>query len=160
MRYKRRGGLTTGALTDPTLRQEVVCAEPGFSRAAEARDRSAFLAFVDPDARFVTGNVARGHAEIAEAWRAFLSPDGPAIRWRPAVVEVSADGRLAISRGPYRTVSVDDNGDRSETWGHFISTWRRDEDGSWHVLFDSGGDAGMTPTAEEVAILEGEPDCP
>lgn len=160
MLYKMLVVLTTVAMTDPTLRQEVVCAETGFSRAAEAWDRAAFLGFIDPDARFVTGEIARGHEEIAEAWRAFLSPDGPAIRWRPAVVEVSADGRLAISRGPYRTVSVDDNGHRSETWGHFISTWRRGEDGSWHVLFDSGGDAGMTPSAEEVAILEGEPNCP
>ena len=160
MLYKMLVILATVAMNDPALHQEVVCAETGFSRAAEAKDPAAFLAFVDPDARFVTADVARGHEEIAEAWRELLSPGGPTIRWRPAVVEVSADGRLAISRGPYRVVSVDAGGDRSESWGHYISTWRRNDDGAWLILFDSGGDAGMTPSAEEIRILEGEPACP
>jgi len=160
MLYKMLVALATVVMNDPALRQEVVCAETGFSLAAEAKDRAGFLGFIDPDARFVAGEVARGHAEIAQAWRTFLSADGPTIRWRPAFVEVSSDGRLAISRGPYRVVSLDEAGNRAESWGHFISTWRRSDDGAWLVLFDSGGDAGMTPTAEEIEILEGEPDCP
>ncbi len=140
-------------------RQEVVCAETGFSRAAEARDRDRFLSFVDPDARFVAGRVSRGRAEIGAAWAAVLAPGGPAMRWRPAVVEVSADGRLALSRGPYRAISTDSDGNRVVTWGYFNSTWRKNADGRWLVVFDSGGDAGMTPSAEDIAALESEPDC-
>ena len=147
-------------MNDGILVQQVICAETGFSRAAEARDRAAFLGFVDPDARFLTGSVARGHEESAAAWDSLLAPGGPSIRWRPATVEVSADGLLAISRGPYRTVSMDAAGIRQETWGHFTSTWRRNEDGDWRVLFDAGGDAGMMPTDEERLVLETEPDCP
>jgi ketosteroid isomerase-like protein len=147
-------------MNDTALVQEVICAETGFSRAAEARDREAFLGFVDPDARFLAGSVARGHDDIAAAWDTFLAPDGPSIRWRPATVEVAADGVLAISRGPYRTVSFDAAGNRQETWGHFTSTWRRNADGDWQVLFDAGGDAGMTPSDEERLVLQTEPDCP
>jgi ketosteroid isomerase-like protein len=55
---------------------------------------------------------------------------------------------------------VDEEGERVESWGHFNSVWRRDQDGAWKVLFDAGGDAGMTPTAEDIAVLEGEPSCP
>lgn len=145
---------------DEFARQEVVCAETGFSRAAEARDRVRFLSFVDPDARFITSRVARGGEAIGDAWAGALSPGGVSMRWRPAVVEVTSDGNLAISRGPYRSIRTDDSGQRVETWGHFISTWRRDAAGRWLVVFDTGGDVGMTPTAEEVAILEAEPDCP
>ena len=141
-------------------RQEVICAETGFSRAAEAKDKSAFLSFVDPDARFVTSRVARGRAEIGEAWATVLAEDGPTMRWRPAFVEVSADGKMALSRGPYRSTSVNEDGVVSHSWGHFISTWRRNAQGTWQVMFDSGGDAGMEPTAAEIAILEAEPQCP
>jgi len=144
---------------DNPVRQEVVCAEAGFSRAAEARDRERFLGYVDPDARFIGGGVSRGREEIGQAWSTVLSPDGPAMRWRAMFVEVSADGQLALSRGPYRMITVDADGTRVETWGHFNSTWRRSAEGRWQVLFDAGGDAGMTPTDEEKAILEGEPDC-
>jgi ketosteroid isomerase-like protein len=145
---------------DEMLRQEVICAETGFSRAAEARDTEAFLGFVDRDARFINVEVARGREAIGTAWAPLLSPGGPAIRWRPAVVEVTSDGNLAISRGPYRVTQVAADGSVTESWGHFNSTWRRNDDGVWQVLFDVGGDAGMTPSEDEIAILEGEPDCP
>lgn len=141
-------------------RQEVICAETGFSRAAESKDRALFLSFIDPDARFITSRVARGREAIGEAWSNALSADGPVMRWRPAVVEVTSDGNLAISRGPYRSTRTSSDGDTIETWGHFISTWRRNAEGAWQVVFDTGGDAGMTPSAEEVAVLESEPDCP
>ena len=154
--------LVFAALTaaEAGLRQEVLCAETGFSRAAEAKDPEAFIRFVDPDARFVTTGVARGREEVAEAWAPLFSADGPVIRWRPEYVEVTGDGKLALSRGPYRLSTVDENGETVESWGRFNSTWRKGEDGRWRVVFDAGGDAGMTPTDEEIAILASEPDCP
>ena len=76
------------------------------------------------------------------------------------IVEVTEDGLLALSRGPFRTVQIDEDGNSVETWGHFNSVWQRGEDGHWRVLFDVGGDVGMTPTDEEIAALEAEPDCP
>lgn len=139
--------------------QEVICAETGFSRAAESRDKPLFLSFVDPDARFVTGQISRGRAEVGAAWAVFFKPDGPQMRWRPRTVAVSSDGGLAISRGPYRSVSVNEDGERVESWGTFISTWRRNAEGDWQVLFDTGGDVGMTPTEDDRATLAGEPEC-
>ena len=144
---------------DASVQQEVICAETGFSRAAEARDLQGFLDFIDPDARFANATVARGKDEISAAWAPFFAVAGPAIRWRSTITEVSADGTLALSRGPYRIIRVSEDGARAESWGHFISTWRKAADGRWLVLFDSGGDSGMTPTAAEVAVLESEPDC-
>ncbi|MDA0681222.1 MAG: nuclear transport factor 2 family protein [Proteobacteria bacterium] len=142
------------------VRLEVICAETGFSRAAEARDKSSFLSFVDPDARFITDRIARGRDEIAEAWSFAFSEDGPTIRWRPAVVEVASDGNVAISRGPYRLTRIDENGDEQQSWGHFISTWRRNNNGQWQVLFDTGGDNAMVPSEQDISVLESEPVCP
>lgn len=154
-------GLPAIAMADnASLRQEVICAETMFSRAAENRDLERFLEFVDPDARFANVAVSRGKDEIAASWAAVFEQDGPAMRWRPAVTEVSADGRLALSRGPYRSVRKGANGERIESWGHFISTWRKTAEGEWLVLFDSGGDNGMTPAAADVVLLESEPHCP
>jgi ketosteroid isomerase-like protein len=147
-------------MTADEIRQEVICAETGFSRAAEARDPEAFEGFLDPDARFIANRVSRGRAEVLEAWAGFLSADGPEIRWRPQYVEVTDDGKLALSRGPFRVRAIGEDGELRETWGHFNSTWRRNAEGDWRVVFDAGGDAGMTPTDEEIRILEAEPACP
>ena len=146
--------------TDASAVQEVICAETAFSRAAERRDKPLFLSFVDPDARFVSSRISRGRAEVGEAWAIFFESGGPQMRWRPRIVAVSADGDLAISRGPYRSVTLGAEGQRIESWGTFISTWRRSSDGSWQVLFDTGADAGMTPTEDDRATLENEPECP
>ena len=152
--------LSAAATASDTAVQDVLCAETGFSRAAEAKDKKAFLSFVDPDARFISSRVARGREEVAEAWSAALSPGGPTMRWRPAFVEVAADGNIAISRGPWRSSRLDENGVVHYSWGHFISTWRRSEDGKWQVLFDTGGDNGMEPSERDIEVLQSEPECP
>lgn len=141
-------------------RQAVVCAEVAFSKAAERRDLAAFSDLLDDDARFVTGEVLRGPEAITGAWAPFFEADGPAIRWRPAIVEVIDDGTLAVSRGPYRIRGRDADGNTRESWGTFNSVWRRTPDGSWRVLFDAGGDQGKEPSEEDRRVLEAEPACP
>ena len=143
---------------DP-VRQAVLCAEVGFSRSVENQDFDAFKSFLDPEVRFVTGRISRGPEEVGQGWAGFFTPDAAKMRWRPAIVEVVANGTLAISRGPYRLTSISDDGQVKETWGTFNSTWRLNSDGTWQVLFDAGGDHGMTPTPEEIEVLNGEPDC-
>lgn len=140
-------------------RESVSCAEVSFSRAAESRDLESFTALIDDEAVFASGGVLRGPEAIASAWAGYFEPGGPEIRWRPAIVEVVAEGTLALSRGPYRIRGQDAAGEPTEAWGTFNSVWRRQPGGDWKVLFDAGGDHGKTPTAEERQILEAEPDC-
>ena len=143
---------------DP-VRKAVLCAEVEFSRSVENQDFEAFKSFLDPEVRFVTGNISRGPEEVGQGWASFFQPDASKIRWRPLIVEVVAGGTLAISRGPYRQTSVSDDGEEKIAWGTFNSTWRLNADGEWKVLFDAGGDHGMTPSAEEIEVLNGEPGC-
>jgi ketosteroid isomerase-like protein len=98
----------TAALAD--LDHDVRCREISFSQSAEVRDIQAFRSFIDADARFVSNEVLRGGDAIAEAWAVFFTEPGPTIRWRPEVVEVLENGTLALSRGPYRVVSQDTDG--------------------------------------------------
>lgn len=151
--------LTTLSAAELASRDAVICAETGFSRAAEARDLDAFLSFVDPGARFVANDIVRGHEAIAEMWSGTFKPDGTQMRWRPNKVAVTADGKLAISRGPFRSIRTDDEGKVIESWGNYISTWRLNDDGEWKVVFDTGGDYGMTPSENDRKVLASEPDC-
>ena len=147
----------THALAD--LAGDVRCREIGFSVAAENRDAAAFKAFIDDDARFVGGSVARGPEAIAEAWTPFLTEGGPEIKWRPEFIEVLENGKLALTRGPYRLITADDNGESVERWGTFNSVWRLHDDGSWKVVFDAGSASDETPADEIKAILDQEDSC-
>jgi ketosteroid isomerase-like protein len=139
---------STALAEESDVAKEVRCTEVAFSRSVENQDKDAFAAFIDEDARFVGNtNASRGRASIVEAWSAFFDEDGPRIVWRPQIVEVLEAGDLAISRGPYRLRSLDENGKPVEEWGTFNSIWRRNSDGTWSVIFDAGG--GSANSLEE-----------
>lgn len=146
------------ATADPA--DDVRCREIGFSKAAEQRDIIAFRSFIDPDARFVGSTVLRGVDSVAEGWAVFFAAEGPRIKWRPRIVEVLEDGKLALSRGPYRVVSQDPDGNVVESWGTFNSTWRLNDDGQWRVVFDAGSPAIGDADAETMALLDAGGDCP
>lgn len=148
---------TGPALAD--LVDDVRCREIGFSQSAENRDYAAFKSFIDGDARFVGSDVLRGVEQVAEVWSVFFAEDGPTIRWRPQIIEVLENGTLALSRGPYKSESLDADGNNVESWGTFNSVWRLNEDGEWRVVFDAGSPASSEPSEETRALLEAENDC-
>jgi len=148
---------TTTATAD--LQNDVLCREIGFSKSAERQDLVAFRSFIDVDARFVGSSVSKGVASIAQAWSAFFTADGPAIKWRPKLVEVLDDGELALSRGPYRVLAKDADGNLVESWGTFNSVWRLNEDGKWRVVFDAGSPASSEPDDATKALLDAEDNC-
>ena len=145
------------ALAD--LEQDVRCREIGFSKSVETQDREMFATFIDPDARFVGAKVDRGKDVITEAWSVFFSGDLPSIQWRPQIIEVLGSGDLALSRGPYRIVDKDENGEAREAWGTFNSVWRMNADGEWLVVFDAGSFPDETPTDEQRELLESDAGC-
>ena len=154
--------LLLAALVSPVradLEQEVRCREVGFSKSVEIQDRELFASFVDPDARFVGNKVDRGSAAIAEAWTVFFSADLPSIKWRPQIIEVLESGDLALSRGPYRIIDKDENGETREAWGTYNSVWRRNADGQWMIVFDAGSFPDETPTDEQRKLLDSDAGC-
>lgn len=149
--------VTASAGADTT--DEVRCHEIGFSIAAETQDAESFASFIDQDARFVSDRVLRGPTEITEAWTVFFAEAGPTIKWRPQIVEVLEDGKLALSRGPFRVIAPDAEGEPAESWGTFNSVWRLQDDGSWKVVFDAGSPAAEPPAEDVKALLDQDDDC-
>lgn len=149
--------LTSAAAADPAA--VVWCQEVAFSQSAENKNIDKFRSFLDSDARFVGSTIVRGPDEIVAAWHVFFSDNGPAIKWRPQFVEVLKDGKLALTRGPYRMIVIDAEGNEIEQWGTFNSVWRRHENGVWRVVFDAGSVAASPPDEETQALLQQENDC-
>jgi ketosteroid isomerase-like protein len=139
------------------LRRAVTCAEIDFALSVEKGDKAAFAGHIHPDARFVGDGVSRGREAVVDAWSGFFAPGGPRLTWRPMVVEVLESGDLALSRGPYRLQAVTEDGSPIEQWGTFNSTWQRQAEGQWQVIFDAGSPAAAT-FPEEIRQLILEPD--
>jgi uncharacterized protein (TIGR02246 family) len=119
------------AQSNEALRAEVRAAETAFAATLAARDLDAFAQYVSEEAVFVGQSAHRGRAAVVSAWRSYFEgPDAP-FSWAPETVQVLDSGGLAMTSGPV----YDPEGTRI---GTFHSTWRREADGKWRVIFDQG----------------------
>ncbi len=113
------------------LAARVRAREQAFAKTMADRDHTAFAGFVSEEAVFVGRTVRRGRSDVAEGWKPYFEGSRAPFSWQPETVEVVDSGTLALSRGPV----FDEQGRRS---GTFTSTWRREPDGEWRVVLDSG----------------------
>lgn len=127
----------------------ILARELSFARSMESHDLHVFAEHLHPAAVFISGNTPlRGRDEIVKAWRGLVEGTGPvSLHWYPTQIAISADiPGFALSTGPVWILDKRPNSKNKYLRGNFMSTWKRDDNGTWHVLYDSGGDA--TPITE------------
>lgn len=129
--------------------EEVRQAEIAFAKAFVDRDQAKFFSLVADDATFLSrGTTLRGRPEVVKVWSNFFKDPVAPFDWGPERVVVSADGKLGFSIGPI----VDTQGRPA---GTYFSTWRRDPDGSWKVVFDGPGMAPPYMPEDAPKVEEG-----
>jgi ketosteroid isomerase-like protein len=111
--------------------EQVTTTERAFAKTMADRDFKAFLTFLSPEAIFFSGTtVERGPAEIATVWSPFFNGSRAPFSWRPDHVEVTSDGKLALSTGPVLQ--------EGRVVGRFSSVWRLESPNTWRIVFDKG----------------------
>ena len=130
--------------------------ETSFAQAVADHDAVAFASHLHPGAVFIggVGNGTHGRYAVVAEWAGLIEGKGVVLRWYPDVVDVSGDGKTALSRGPYWMDNPAAPADKRYRIGRFISTWVRGDDGQWSVVFDGGGGNVPKPaTQAEIAAL-------
>lgn len=130
--------------------------ELGFAQSVANHDAKAFAAFLHPGAVFVDdGGIARGAQAVIAKWAPLVRGDGLRLHWHPERVVIGGDPDTALSMGPYWFDDPQQATEPRFRVGRFISTWKRDRHGVWHVLFDGGGGNQPKPaTTEQVLVLQ------
>lgn len=108
----------------------MVNTEYEFAAAAAAHgQRTAFLEYLAADA--VTFAPAPVNGREVTASR----PDRTGLlQWYPEFATVASSGDLGLSTGPW---TIQSEG-QPDTHGHFVTLWRKQADGTWRAVFDSG----------------------
>jgi ketosteroid isomerase-like protein len=133
---------------------EVWNRERSFAQSVERHDVASFADHVQQDAVFqaATPEPLRGRAAVAEAWAPIVTGEFP-LRWHPGVVSIGGDPDIALSVGPAWVENPDPKAPSRYRLGSFVSTWVRDADGAWRVLFDRSAQPLREASAEEVAAV-------
>jgi ketosteroid isomerase-like protein len=123
--------VSTSAATNEELRAQVHAAETAFAKTMADRDHAAFVSMLAEDTIWLGREELNGKKAVADAWKGYYEGKDAPFSWRPARVAVLPSGDLALSTGP---VFAPDG----RQVGQYNSTWRREKDGSWKIVFDHG----------------------
>jgi len=126
------GAIANLVVTPTDLNEQVRAAETAFAKTLADRDLAAFGGFLADEAVFFDGPTPlRGKEVVVAGWSPFFEGEDAPFSWTSETVEVLASGTLAHSSGPVFTPD-------GKKVGIFNSVWRREDDGSWKVVFDKG----------------------
>ena len=121
--------------------------DAAFSRmSVEQGMPAAFLAYAAENAVLLSqsGAVIKGW----ETLRALLSErpsSETTLVWTPLHADIAASGELGYTYGASHLSGTTAAGDAVNARGHYVSIWRRQVDGSWKWVLDSGS---MQPAEE------------
>lgn len=118
---------------EDAVRESLRAAEAAFAKAFADDDLDAFAAMIDDDATFLGRTNLRGKEAVVAHWSKLFGAAERPFRWEPKRWEVNPSGTMGMTNGPV----FDPDGKHA---GTFSSVWRRQEDGSWKIIFDGGGD--------------------
>jgi ketosteroid isomerase-like protein len=129
------------APTPAEAQAQVRAAETSFADSMARRDFAAFGSHVADDAVFINGgDPLRGKVAILAYWQRFFSAPAAPFSWRPEIVELAGGGHLGYTEGPVLSPA-------GVAFARFYSTWQRQPDGGWKVVFDNGWTLCANPKA-------------
>jgi ketosteroid isomerase-like protein len=119
---------------------QIVKADADFAKSVADRDRERFLSFIADVTTFNGGSPAELHGRdaVMKDWSDYFRPNGPTLTWTPTRGAVIGAGDLGFTTGrsTFRTTAPD--GSTVERHGEYLTVWRKQRDGSWKVIFDTG----------------------
>lgn len=122
-------------------REELMQADREFAKAFSDRGVDGWVSFFDPQGVQMPGGAAAawGREDIETlARRLFEAPSFTSLTWEPVYAMTASSGDLGYTLGNYLAKGTGPEGDELQQEGHYVTVWRRQEDGSWKVVLDTG----------------------
>jgi len=117
--------------------QEMVQTEQAFSKmAAEKTIREAFMTFIADDGLLFRPGAVNGKKWMMEH-PVPPSDTKPLLAWQPSYAGMAASGDMGFTTGPWE-FKGNINDEKPSGYGHFITVWKKQADGSWRFVSDLG----------------------
>jgi len=117
--------------------QEMVKTEQAFSKMAQEKNtRDAFAAFIADDGLLFRPGAVNGKKWMLENP---LPPSDkkPLLAWQPSYAGVATSGDMGFTTGPWEFKN-DIKDEKPSAYGHFVTVWKKQTDGSWKFVVDLG----------------------
>ena len=137
------GSLGAGKGPEGRLEQakrEMMAADREFSRVTGEQRLAGFVTFMDDSVGTLRPDspVIHGREAMAGRWKRLLDNADLSLDWEPIYAEASGSGDFGFTVGRSVFKQRGEKGWEVAGTGKYVTVWRRQQDGSWKVLFDSG----------------------
>jgi ketosteroid isomerase-like protein len=117
--------------------QDMVKTEQAFSKMAQDENiREAFMTFIADDGLLFRPGAVNGKKWMTEH-PVPPSDKKPVLVWQPAYAGMAVSGDMGFTTGPWEA-KADVNDEKLSGFGHFVTVWKKQADGSWRFVVDLG----------------------
>jgi len=117
---------------------DMVKTEQAFSKMAEEKStRDAFLAFIADDGLLFRPGAVNGKKWMLDHPVPPATDKRPLLAWQPAYAGMAASGDMGFTTGPWEA-RADIKDEKPSAYGHFMTVWKKQADGSWKFVVDLG----------------------
>ena len=145
-----RAVLLTACATSPQAtrfgpsddRRAIMEADRAFNRAAQQRRGEGWAEFFADNTMWPIRLAPSGASTSATRERSMQMWSDPNFRleWEPIYADVAASGDLGYTIGKWTRMGKDSTGAQTTARGTYLTVWRKQADGSWKVVADTGDD--------------------
>lgn len=108
--------------------------------------REAFLANLNDESILF-----RPQAVPGKSWMEKNPPSASQLSWEPAFADLAKSGDLGYTTGPWELRRTPQ--DSPTAFGHYVTLWRKQSDGSWKIALDLGISHQQSPKPNRVESL-------
>jgi ketosteroid isomerase-like protein len=102
----------------------------------ENNARDAFMAFIADDGLLFRPGAVNGKKWMIEH-PVPPSDKKPLLAWQPAFAGMASSGDMGFTTGPWEA-KADIKDEKPSGYGHFVTVWKKQSDGSWKFVVDLG----------------------
>jgi ketosteroid isomerase-like protein len=125
-----------------TPEDEIMQADRDFNKATQEKRAEGWLSYFALDEAAVPDPPTAGREAIRARYeKTFSNPDFT-LTWEPIKAEVFPAGNVGYTTGKYVARFKNKEGRMMESRGRYITVWRKQDDGTWKIVTDTGGPDG------------------
>jgi ketosteroid isomerase-like protein len=113
-----------------------------FDLAVSQHGVDAWVSFFAPNGSMINDTLppTTGREAIRKAMARAFADTNFSLRWTPAKAEMMIPGALGYTVGRWERTRFGSDGKRTRATGTYSTVWKRQPDGAWKVVLDTGED--------------------
>jgi ketosteroid isomerase-like protein len=125
-----------------TPEDEIMQADRDFNTATQQKRADGWMTYFAENAVVPAMPPLAGKAALNEHFQKLFANRDFILSWEPVKAEVFPGDKMGYTVGKYLARFKDKAGQAMEETGRYITIWKKQDDGSWKIVADTGSEDG------------------